>query len=242
MSKFRISICTFIALTITALFCPPGQAKIKVWKLVQNDEILGERLIWGYKDGYRVDYPKSKYTYVLSAPEWKLYAYSEGNKTVYTTDAKNWEKQFGARGKLLVSRQFPAKYKVLPTQKLTMLGLKAQRIDYVSTVPVKGNDIASSSFYVLEDMPIARQVTETFAHMWNKDLCQRQSVQIDLVNGRGNKRKMVSTSSIAQTEVADNFFKPPVGYKTAKSESEVTLGDDLINDIVGDLGKKPGGD
>ncbi len=233
------------ALTMFALasiFCQSAEAKIKVWKLVQNDEILGDRIIWGYKDGYRVDYPKSKYTYILSAPDWKLYAYNDIHKNIYTTDAKNWEKQFGARGKLLISRQFPAKYKILPTQKLTMFGQRVARIDYVSTVPVKNSDIASSSFYVLEDMPIARQVTDTFAHMWNKDLCQRQSLQTDLVNGRGNKRKMVSTSSVSQVDVADNFFKPPAGYKKASSESEVTLGSDLINDIVGDLGKVPGKD
>lgn len=242
MFKSSTSFCTLIALALTALFCQPGLAKIKVWKLVQNDEILGDRLVCGYKDGYRVDYPKSKYTYVLSAPDWKLYAYNDGNKTIYTTDAKNWEKQFGTRGKLLVSRQFPAKYKVLPAKKLTMFGQKVERIDYVSTVPVKGKDIASSSFYVLEDMPIAKQVTDTFAHMWNKDLCRRQSVQTDIVIGSGSKKKMVSTSSITQIDVADNFFKPPVGYKKAATESEVTLGSDLINDIVGDLGKLPGKD
>lgn len=242
MNTLNKSIAALTMLAFTIIFCLGAEAKIKVWKLSQADEILGERIVWGYKDGYRVDYPKSKYTYILSAPDWQLYAYNTTYKNIYTTDPKNWEKQFSARGKLLISRQFPVKSKVLPVKKMTMLGLKVQRIDYVSTVPVKGSDIASSSFYVLEDMPIAKQVTETFAHMWNKDLCQRQSFQIDVISGRGNKKKMVSTSAVAQVDVPDNFFKPPQGYKKAASESEVTLGSDLINDIVGDLGKIPGKD
>ncbi len=40
--------------------------------------------------------------------------------------------------------------------------------------------------------------------------------------------------------VPGDFFKAPTGYTKVKSEDNVMLGNDLINDIVDDLGKQFG--
>ena len=52
----------------------------------------------------------------------------------------------------------------------------------------------------------------------------------------------VETTSARKIKVPSTFFDPPKGYRRAKSEDEVTVGVDLINDIVGDLGKQLGSD
>ena len=204
---------------------------------------MGDRILYVSKDGYKAEYTKAKYVILLAKPKWDVIFYNKARKTIFTTTIEKSKKNFGLRSRIAKESFFPDKYKMVPGKGEVVAGHKT---DCVMCIGLKSKeqygktDVARAAYYLSNEIPIAPQVTDYFSQTWNYELCRRQSLRIFVWTGSGLKKTKIDTVKVEQVTVPGDFFQAPQGYTAVKSEDNVMLGNDLINDIVDDLGKQFG--
>ncbi|MBK9620326.1 MAG: hypothetical protein IPO31_14235 [Candidatus Obscuribacter sp.] len=217
---------------------PPG--KIYVWRLNQPDQMIGKRVIYIGQNGYRAAYTQGHYSMVSSAPKWDVTYYSSDQKLFCTKSMAQWKTSMNTRAKLFRDSLYPENWTVKPGKTIKILGHPCQSYVFASTKPVDAGSIAKSTIYVGQELVVPPKMSDFFAVTWGKNLSDHHMVRIELELGNGYKSTKLETKGIDKVLVDANFFDIPQGFKATQNESQITLGDGLINDIVNDLGKQLG--
>ncbi|MBN8661109.1 MAG: hypothetical protein J0M35_12145 [Candidatus Obscuribacter phosphatis] len=220
---------------------PKREKTTTVWKLYQKGDFMGDRELYVSKDGYMAVYTKAKYTITSRTPEWKITFYNTTRKTIYSTTIAQSKKNFGLRSRFAKESFFPAKYHLEDGPKQTIAGQKCSSIFCVADKNIgktqQKTDVERSAFYISDEIPMAPQMTDYFGQTWTPELCKRQSLRIVTWDYAGRQKTKIETVKIEKLELPVSVFDPPPGLQAVKSEDQVMLGNDLINDIVDDLGK-----
>lgn len=233
------SVLCAAALASTICSAAPLKKQLDAWKIEQKGGPMGDRVIYFCDSGYRAGYTKSNYTMMSSSPLWKLTYINTGRKLIHTSDLDNWKKTLGSRTRMMRDTYYPDTYKVRRGEDETIAGKRCECYIFESTRPAAGA-INRSLVYVASDLVVPHQLSDFFAATWGKELSTKHVLRIVTIRGRKGNSTKLDTKSISRVKVDADFFSPPTGYKTAHSEDEVTLGNDLINDIVDDLGRQLG--
>ncbi|MBL8086139.1 MAG: hypothetical protein JNN26_26150 [Candidatus Obscuribacter sp.] len=221
----------------------PGAATISVWKLTQEGDFMGDRILYICKDGYKAEYTKANYVVLLAQPKWDVVFYNKTRKTIFTNTIEKSKQNFGLRSRIAKESFFPDNYKMVPGKGEVVAGHKTDCIMCIgqkSKEHYGKTDVVRSAYYMSNEIPMAPQVTDYFGQTWSNELCRRQSLRILVWTGAGVKKTKIETVKMEKVTVPGDFFKAPTGYTKVKSEDNVMLGNDLINDIVDDLGKQFG--
>ncbi|MDX1985290.1 MAG: hypothetical protein SFV17_01260 [Candidatus Obscuribacter sp.] len=232
---------------------PPNQAKaptparlisqetrLKVWKLKQTGDILGERYIYVCKEGFKVFYPKAHYAITSGPPHWKVTFYNVDRKSIYSTTMDGWQKSLNIRSKAAAQIFFPDKFEIKPGKPKLVAGEIADCLLFKSKQKVDLDSIYMSEFYLSNRIEVPIEMQKFFAYSWGKAVSRRQPLRIVLVLGNGYRSTKIDTEKVERELLPADFFQPPRNYKPAKNADEVILGTGLINDIVDDLGKQLG--
>lgn len=241
--------CICIAFTVFSLLPtaanPAGstgknQGTQTIWELKQRDNNLGERTIWLSKNGFRALYKKSKYAITSQAPDWQLNFFNDDRQMIYTSSIPAYTKNLGLRAQMLKASYLPDTYTTGTGEPAEIAGLKTKCVTVTRTGTNKESKVVKALYYFNDNIVPPPQMEAFFATTFGK-LASRLALRIIVFNHHGRVIKL-ETESAKKMQVPASFFDPPKGYRRAKSEDEVTLGVDLINDIVGDLGKQLGSD
>lgn len=220
---------------------PKKEKTTTVWKLYQKGDFMGDRELYVSKDGYMAVYTKAKYTITSRTPEWKITFYNTTRKAIYSTTIAQSKKNFGLRSRFAKESFFPAKYHLEDGPKQTIAGQKCSSIFCVADKNIgktqQKTDVERSAFYISDEIPMAPQMTDYFGQTWTPELCKRQSLRIVTWDYAGRQKTKIETVKVEKLELPISVFDPPPGLQAVKSEDQVMLGNDLINDIVDDLGK-----
>ncbi|MBK8221065.1 MAG: hypothetical protein IPK73_08595 [Candidatus Obscuribacter sp.] len=232
---------------------PPNQAKsatparvnsqetrLKVWKLKQTGDILGERYIYVCKEGFKIFYPKAHYAITSGPPDWKVTFYNVDRKSIYSTTMDGWQKSLNIRSKAAAQIFFPDKFELKPGKPKLVAGEIADCLLFKSKQKVDLDSIYMSEFYLSNRIEVPIEMQKFFAYSWGKDVSRRQPLRIVLILGNGYRSTKIDTEKVERELLPADFFQPPQNYKPAKNADEVILGTGLINDIVDDLGKQLG--
>lgn len=220
---------------------PKSEKTTIVWKLYQKGDFMGDRELYVSKDGYMAVYTKAKYTITSRKPDWKITFYNTARKAIYSTTIAQSKKNFGLRSRFAKESFFPAKYHLEDGPKQTIAGQKTSCIYCVADKNIakaqQKTDVERSAFYLAEDIPMAPQMTDYFGQTWTPELCKKQSLRIVTWDYAGRRKTKIETVRIEKLELPLSVFDPPPGLQAVNSEDQVMLGNDLINDLVDDLGK-----
>lgn len=218
----------------------PHPGKIYVWRLFQTDQMIGKRVVYIGQNGYLAAYTQGHYSMVSSAPKWDVTYYNSDQKLIYTKSMAQWKTTMNTRAKIFRDSLYPEHWTAKPGKTTKLLGHPCLSYVFTSTKTVDADSIAKSTIYVGQELVVPAKMSDFFAVTWGKDLSDHHMVSIEIEQGNGYKSSKLDTKSIDKVLVDANFFDVPKGFKTAQSESQITLGDGLINDIVDDLGKQLG--
>lgn len=216
------------------------EAKLKVWKLKQTGDILGDRYIYVCKEGFKVFYPKAHYAITSCPPDWKVTFYNVDRKSIYSTTMDGWRKNLNIRSKAAAQTFFPDRYEMTPGKPKLVTGEIADCLLFKSKQKVDPDAIYMSEFYLSNRIEVPVEMQKFFAYSWGKDVSRRQPLRIVLILGSGYRSTKIDTERVERELLPADFFQPPRNYRPAKNEDEVLLGTGLINDIVDDLGKQLG--
>lgn len=217
---------------------PPG--KIWVWRLDQPEQMIGKRVIYIGQNGYLVSYTQGHYSIVSSAPKWEVTYYNTTQKLICTKTMAQWKTSMNTRAKLFRDSLYPEKYTVQQGKSIKILGHPCKSYVFSSTTKVDNTSIAKSTIYVADELVVPTKMSDFFAVTWGKNLSDHHMVRIDIELGSGYTSSKLDTKSIDKVLVDANFFEVPKGLTVTQNESQVTLGDGLINDLVNDLGRQLG--
>ncbi|HNM51411.1 MAG TPA: hypothetical protein PKN86_16960 [Candidatus Obscuribacter sp.] len=204
---------------------------------------MGDRILYICKDGYKAEYTKANYVILMAQPKWDVTFYNKTRKTIFTNTIEKSKQNFGLRSRIAKESFFPDNYKMVPGKGEVVAGHKTDCIMCIgqnSKEHYGKTDVVRSAYYMSNEIPMAPQVTDYFGQTWSNELCRRQSLRILVWTGAGVKKTKIETVKLEKVTVPGDFFKAPEGYTKVKSEDNVMLGNDLINDIVDDLGKQFG--
>ncbi|OPZ88502.1 MAG: hypothetical protein BWY75_01574 [bacterium ADurb.Bin425] len=218
------------------------EAKVKVWKIHQSGDVLGERFLYISADSFKAFYPKAHYAISASAPDWKIHFFNIDRRTIYSTTIESFNKRLSLRARANAQSFYPYKYKIVPGKPKLIAGEKTYCLTCQSTEPTNKDAVKRSDFYLAERIALPPRMQEFFKPSWGAAMCKNQPLRIDLELGDGRRSNKLDTKSIVLELLPRKFFEPPSGYKKTQSEEEVLIGDGIINDIIGDLGKRLGSD
>lgn len=218
------------------------EAKVKVWKVHQSGDVLGERFLYISADSFKAFYPKAHYAISASAPDWKIHFYNIDRRTIFSTTIESFNKRLSLRARANAQSFYPYKYKIVPGKPKLIAGEKTYCLTCQSTEPANKDAVKRSDFYLAERIALPPRMQEFFKPSWGAAMCKNQPLRIDLELGDGRRSNKLDTKSIVLELLPRKFFEPPSGYKKTQSEEEVLIGDGIINDIIGDLGKRLGSD
>ncbi|MBN8661110.1 MAG: hypothetical protein J0M35_12150 [Candidatus Obscuribacter phosphatis] len=218
------------------------EAKVKVWKIHQSGDVLGERFLYISADSFKAFYPKAHYAISASAPDWKIHFFNIDRRTIYSTTIESFNKRLSLRARANAQSFYPYKYKIVPGKPKLIAGEKTYCLTCQSAEPTNKDAVKRSDFYLAERIALPPRMQEFFKPSWGAAMCKNQPLRIDLELGDGRRSNKLDTKSIVLELLPRKFFEPPSGYKKTQSEEEVLIGDGIINDIIGDLGKRLGSD
>ncbi|MBX9938149.1 MAG: hypothetical protein K2Y32_02795 [Candidatus Obscuribacterales bacterium] len=218
------------------------EAKVKVWKVHQTGDLLGERFLYIGADSFKAFYPKAHYAISASAPDWKIHFYNIDRRTIFSTTIESFNKRLSLRARANAQSFYPYKYKIVPGKPKLIAGEKTYCLTCQSTEPPNKDAVKRTDFYLAERIALPPRMQEFFKPTWGAPMCKNQPLRIDLELGDGRRSNKLDTKRIVLELLPRKFFEPPSGYKKTQSEEEVLIGDGIINDIVGDLGKRLGSD
>jgi hypothetical protein len=216
------------------------EAKVKVWKVHQTGDVLGERFLYIGADSFKAFYPKARYAISASAPDWKIHFYNIDRRTIFSTTIESFNKRLSLRARANAQSFYPYKYKIVPGKPKLIAGEKTYCLTCQSTEPPNKDSVKRSDFYLAERIALPPRMQEFFKPTWGAPMCKNQPLRIDLELGDGRRSNKLDTTRIVLELLPRKFFEPPSGYKKTESEEEVLIGDGIINDIIGDLGKRLG--
>lgn len=214
--------------------------KIWVWRLDQPDQMIGKRVVYIGQNGYLASYTPGHYSIVSSAPRWDVTYYNTAQKLICTKTMAQWKTSMSTRAKLFRDSLYPEKYTVQQGKSIKILGHPCKSYVFRSTTKVDKASIAKSTIYVADELVVPTKMSDFFAVTWGKNLSDHHMVRIDIELGSGYTASKLDTKSIDKVLVDANFFEVPKGLNATQNESQVTLGDGLINDLVNDLGRQLG--
>lgn len=216
------------------------ETRLKVWKLKQTGDILGDRYIYVCKEGFKVFYPKAHYAITSGPPDWKVTFYNVDRKSIYSTTMDGWQKSLNIRSKAAAQIFFPDRFEIKPGKPKLVAGEIADCLLFKSKQRVDLDSIYMSEFYLSNRIEVPIEMQKFFAYSWGKDVSRRQPLRIVLILGNGYRSTKIDTEKVERELLPADFFQAPRNYKPAKNADEVILGTGLINDIVDDLGKQLG--
>ncbi|MBX9938150.1 MAG: hypothetical protein K2Y32_02800 [Candidatus Obscuribacterales bacterium] len=220
---------------------PKNEKTTTVWKIYQKGDFMGDRELYVSKDGYMAVYTKAKYTITSRKPDWKITFYNTARKAIYSTTIAQSKKNFGLRSRFAKESFFPAKYHLEDGPKMIIAGQKTSCKYCVADKNIaktqQKTDVERSAFYLSDEIPMAPQMTDYFGQTWTSELCKKQSLRVVTWDYAGRQKTKFETVKIEKLELPLAVFDPPSGLQQVSSEDQVMLGNDLINDIVDDLGK-----
>lgn len=257
MSVSTTKVVCFKHLACSLLLCalvssPISQSKeiaksLTVWKVVQDENIIGRRVAYISDSGIKFIYDRHDYAILYASPDWICHYYNTRRKTIYSMTLKQWTEASKLRFKIMVGNYIPENPTVMKTLPGTFQGHKTQ--SYIIRPEDKGHvahridhsSIAETNWVVAEDIKVSPRVQEIVgagAGQYVGDL--HFPIDIRVLMGSGEKKSRVVTLSMEKVKVPADFFQPPKDFTKVKSEAEITLGSGLIEDIVDDLGRGVG--
>jgi hypothetical protein len=220
--------------------------KLTVWKLNQVENLLGHRIVFIGENGIKYFYAKQNYSLLYAAPDWRLQYFNSDRKAIFSTSVEQWLSTANFRMKLVKGNYLPENPVVIKGLKNVIAGHKVQcfvvkPIDHGHTAKkTDGTTVVETQWDVAEDIPINPQISKLQAAMTGKAVASYFPLSICVLLGDGAMKPRLTTISVEKVQVPADFFEPPKNYRSVNSESEITLGSGLINDLVDDLGKNLG--
>ncbi|MDR3615893.1 MAG: hypothetical protein P4L53_20210 [Candidatus Obscuribacterales bacterium] len=216
---------------------------LTAWKLDQIENLLGHRIVYISDKGIKYFYAKQNYSLLYAAPDWQLKYFNSDRKAIFSTTVEQWLSSTNFRLKLVKGNYLPENPVIIKGLEGVVAGHKVQ---YFVVKPIDkghtakkadGATVVETRWDVAEDIPIVPQISKLQAAMTGKAVGSNFPLSICVLMGDGAMKRRLTTIAVEKVQVPADFFDAPKNYRTVNSESEITLGSGLINDLVDDLGK-----
>jgi hypothetical protein len=245
-------VAAFGLTTGVSLFCcgtstaaaPPSN--LTVWKVHQVENLLGNRIVYIGENGIKYVYAKQNYTLLYAAPDWRINYFNSDRKSIYSTKLEQWQGKSNFRMKLVTGNFFPENPVVIKGLKSVVAGHKVQcyvvkPFDKGHTArKADGATVVETQWDEAEDIALNPQINKLLDATTGQGIGKNLPLSISVLLGDGAMKPRLTTISVEKVKVPADFFEPPKNYRAVSSESEITLGSGLINDLVDDLGKSLG--
>jgi len=233
INALMATIAVALPLSTGAAQATPG------WMLTQRSMSLGNQAVDQYvyvsPNGLKLNMPRQKINIVMSAPSWTVCFYNENTKNFYTTSFENWmldiNKRMGGKADL-------ARGKWTKGPGGDVAGMKAtQYTAGGATGTGKGANIRHADCWVSDQISVPPKISTMISRGYGLPDTPYFPLKVSYVLNNGSLNNVLDTYRTQQSDIPDNFFGLPQGYKQVASQAEVMMDDEtqsILRDLVKD--------
>jgi len=237
---------------VLAFMCALSQAveaKQKVQVLDQQNYETGRMMVYLSPQAVKVDHLELQYTFLATAPQWKLTIFNKKQNVFTEDDLIRWVKH-GVRPN--VASQMDLRDAQLdPVGDKTAQGLSGREYSVVVSGAAPAGQrtlftqLESGKYFVATKLGVPEEEMRFLSRLYSLPFKRGVPISCTIKYKTQNSVFVLKTRSITSQTVEDNFFDVPKGMQRVKNESAVALTKSKIkeiNDVFEELGvgHKPG--
>jgi hypothetical protein len=230
-------------------FSPAVEAKQKIQMLDQQNYETGRMLVYLSPKAVKVEHLELHYTFLATAPQWKLTIFNKKQNVFAEDDLMRWVKH-GVRPNV-ASQMDLTDAQLDPVGDKTVQGLSGREYSVIVSGPAPAGQrtlftqLQEGKYFVATKMGLPEEEMRFLSRMYSLPFKHGIPVSCEIKYRTQNTVSVLKTRSAVSQTVEDNFFDIPKGMQKVKNESAVALTKSKINEIndvfeeLG-VGRKPG--
>jgi len=228
-----------LTLAAVAAFCYPvlaaAEAKQKVFVLDQQNYETGRMMVYISPTAVKVEHLELKYTFLATAPQWKLIIFNKSQKVYAEDDLLHWVKH-GVRPNA-ASMQDLTDAPLEPSGDKSELGLPGKEYSIIVSKSAPAGErtlftqLQEGKYFVATKMGVPEEEVRFLSRLYSLPCKHGVPVACQITYKTQNTVFVLKTRSVTSQTVDDSFFTAPSGFAKVKNESAVALTKSKINEI-----------
>jgi hypothetical protein len=212
-----------------------AEAKQKVEVLDQQNYETGRMMIYLSPKAIKVEHLELHYTFLATAPQWKLTIFNKKQNVFTDDDLVRWVKH-GVRPNA-ASQTDLTDAQLEPDGEKTSQGLTGNQYSVIVSGPAPigqrtlFTQLQSGQYFVATKLGLPEEEMRFLSRLYSVPFKHGVPVSCTITYRTQNTVYVLKTRSASSQTVEDNFFEIPKGMQRVKNESAVALTKSKINEI-----------
>jgi hypothetical protein len=224
-----------VALAFMCSFSQAVEAKQKIQMLDQQNYETGRMLVFLSPKAVKVEHLELHYTFLATAPQWKLTIYNKKQNVFAEDDLIRWVKH-GVRPNV-ASQQDLTDAPLQPVGDKTVQGLSGKEYSVIVSGPAPAGErtlftqLKEGKYFVATKTGVPEEEMQFLSRLYSLPYKHGVPVSCEITYRTTNTVSVLKTRSVTNQTVEDTFFDIPKGMQKVKNESAVALTKSKINEI-----------